>query len=145
MPSQGAMKLLTVIVKLVSGQYILRKYKHPLFLNIYKYAYKNETSISVLVLSLQVYYTPAGQLSTNSTTTRITLSDLVPGVQYSINVTAVTTTGGRITSTTVTATTCEFVPFVKLFHCFCFYVVTTALFQIRLRPIGNCLDWIVSE
>ena len=66
------------------------------------------------VLLLQVYYTPAGQgstLSTNSSTTSITLSDLVPGVEYSINVTAVTTTGGMITSTTVTATTCEFALF----------------------------------
>ena len=61
---------------------------------------------------LQVYYTPAGQgstLSTNSTTSSITLSDLVPGVEYSISVTAVTTTRGRIISRTVTATTCEFV------------------------------------
>ena len=61
---------------------------------------------------LQVYYTPAGQgstLSTNSTTSSITLSDLVPGVEYSINVTAVTTTRGRIISRTVTVTTCEFV------------------------------------
>ena len=26
-----------------------------------------------------------------------------------------------------------------------FTLVSTALFQIRLSPIGECLDWIVSE
>ncbi|XP_065905337.1 hemicentin-1-like isoform X3 [Dysidea avara] len=84
--------------------------------------------VSEMTVYYQVYYTPAGQgstLSTNSTTTSIALSDLVPGVEYSINVTAVTTTGGRITSTTVTAIT-----------------LTTALFQIRIRPISNCSEWV---
>ena len=97
----------------------------------------------------KVYYTPAGQgyestLSTNSTTSSITLSDLVPGVEYSINVTAVTTTGGRITSRTVTTTTCEFLlcqAFSFLSHSL---LATTALFQIRILPVGDCLKWIVS-
>ena len=99
---------------------------------------------------MQVYYTPAGQgstLSTNSTTTRITLSDLVPGVEYSINVTAVTTTGERITSTTVTAVTCEFVSLllnvIILYHFH--FLVTTTLFQLRIGPIPNCFEWIVSD
>jgi len=72
------------------------------------------------VVLLQVYYTGADQgstLSTNSTTTSITLSDLVPGVEYSINVTAVTTTGGKITSTTITIPTCEYFPFKSKIYC----------------------------
>ena len=105
--------------------------------------------ITVLYLLLQVYYTPAGQgptLSINSTTTSITLSDLVPGVEYSINVTAVTTTGGNITSTTVTAITCKFGLFLLcIFLNNCYYLVTTALFQLRLRPIPDCYEWIVSD
>jgi len=72
--------------------------------------------LNYFIILLQVHYTPAGQgstLSINSTTTSITLSDLVPGVEYSINVTAITTTGGRITSATITATTCEFISLVN--------------------------------
>ena len=71
--------------------------------------------LNYFIILSQIYYTPAGQgstLSINSTTTSITLSNLVPGVEYAINVTAVTTSGGRITSTSVTATTCEFISFV---------------------------------
>ncbi|XP_065904076.1 cell adhesion molecule DSCAM-like [Dysidea avara] len=106
---------LNVTVQSVSEADIMLSWTEPML--------KDET-----VLHYEVYYTPAGQgstLSTNSTTTRITLSDLVPGVEYSINVTAVTTTGERITSTTVTAVT-----------------LTTTLFQLRIGPIPNCFEWI---
>ncbi|XP_065918563.1 hemicentin-1-like isoform X2 [Dysidea avara] len=64
-------------------------------------------------------------VSVNGTATLCTITDLSSGVRYSIIVTAVTPTGVRITSDTITATT-----------------FTPALFQIRLSPIRDCLEWI---
>ena len=83
----------------------------------------------------------------NITNTNIVLTNLSSGVQYSIVVTAITETGERIDSDTVTDRTCMFVDvfyYTILLLSFSIYTVNMAFFQIRLRPIPNCEEWTVS-
>ena len=96
---------------------------------------------------LQVSYTSDLTLTQymNSTKTNIVLTKLTAGVQYSIITSAFTNIGRRIYSNTVTVLTCRLTYFVVLLLELLFFsIVNTALFQIRLRPIGNCEEWIVS-
>ena len=62
-------------------------------------------------ISLQVSYISdlATQQSINITNTNIVLTNLSSGVRYSIVVTAITETGERIDSDTVTGRTCTFI------------------------------------
>ena len=96
---------------------------------------------------LQVNYisdlTP--QQFVNITNTNIGLTNLSSGVQYSIVVTAITETGERIDSDTITGRTCMFIGiFIAIVSFFNIYTVNMAFFQIRLRPIANCEEWTVS-
>ena len=66
---------------------------------------------------LQVSYTSdlTSQQFVNVTNTNVILTNLSSGVQYSIVVTAITETGERIDSDTVTGRTCKLVD--KLYFC----------------------------
>ena len=95
---------------------------------------------------LQVSYTSdlTSQQFVNITNTNIVLTNLSSGVQYSIIVTAITETGERIDSQTVTGRTCTLVDILLLLLYLFHYTVNVAFFQIRLRPIANCEEWTVS-
>ena len=96
---------------------------------------------------LQVSYISdlTSQQFVNITNTNIVLTNLSSGVQYSIIVTAITETGERIDSDTVTGRTCTYVCLLLNCRYSIFqYTVNMAFFQIRLKPIANCEEWTVS-
>ena len=77
-------------------------------------------------ISLQVRYISdlTSQQFVNITNTNIVLTNLSSGVQYSIVVTAITETGERINSDTVTGRTCMFVDIFS-------YIVVILFFNIQ--------------
>ena len=106
--------------------------------------FKNEIFNNRNIL-LQVSYisdlTP--QQFVNIPSTNIVLTNLSSGVQYSIVVTAITETDGRIDSDTVTGRTCTFVDIFVYIVVIIIYS-KSGIFQIRLTPIANCEEWTVS-
>lgn len=81
----------------------------------------------------------------NITSTDAVLNNLMAGVRYSILVSAVTNAHSRINSSVITILTCRLIYFIMLvLTLWLLITVNTALFQIRLQPIGNCEEWIVS-
>ncbi|XP_065904865.1 uncharacterized protein [Dysidea avara] len=80
-------------------------------------------NVPATILHYQVNYSDQ-TVTLSARNTNITLANLVSGINYFISVTAFTNIGEIITNSTFVAT------------------INTALFQIRLYPIGSCAQWI---